>query len=208
MTGVFITLEGIEGSGKTTQVEKLGDYFKQKGREVKISREPGATPIGESIRDLLLNPGLDSMNRRTEILLYAADRAEHQQKVIAPALEQGKIVISDRYYDSSLAYQGFGRRIDLDMIKKINRWAVRDLKPDLTFLLDLEAEIGLSRARSLAADDLGDRLEREEISFHRRVRQGYLQLACDSDRFVVIKADRDAEDIQKELRKKIEERLL
>ncbi len=208
MAGVFITLEGIEGSGKTTQVEKLGDYFKQIGREVKISREPGATQIGELIRDLLLNPGLDSMNRRTEILLYAADRAEHQQKVIAPALEQGKVVISDRYYDSSLAYQGFGRRIDLDMIKKINRWAVRDLKPDLTFLLDLEAEVGLSRARSLAFDDLGDRLEREEISFHRRVRQGYLQLARDSDRFVVIKADGDAEDIQKELRKEIEERLL
>ena len=208
MPGNFITIEGIEGAGKTTQQRLLVEYLEGEKMAPLATREPGDTEIGSRIRELLLDPKNSSMTARAEILLYAADRAQHVSEVIRPALDKGRTVVSDRYYDSNIAYQGYGRRLDIDMVRDINYWAVSGCHPDLTILLDISPVLGLKRARALAGDDLGDRLEREEISFHRRVRAGYLRLARTYDRFYVIDAEQSAEAIQRRIRKVVKERLL
>ncbi|MBF8437973.1 dTMP kinase [Halanaerobiaceae bacterium Z-7014] len=205
MSGLFITLEGLEGSGKTTQQKYIVDELRDKGFDVLLTREPGATRLGKRIRELLLDPEWSEMTPRAEILLFAADRAQHVEEVVKPALKAGKIVISDRYFDSNLAYQGYGRGLDIEIVKKINLWAVDYLKPDLTFFLDLPVEVGLARARAQTVDKLGDRLEREELKFYQQIRDGYLKLAEESERFRVIDANRSIKEVKVDILQVIEE---
>ena len=181
--GLFVVFEGGEGAGKTTQIDRLAKHLRGQLREVLVTREPGATPVGERIRRLLLetHAGEDSplaavgLAPRAEALLYAADRAHHVTSVVRPALERGEVVISDRYIDSSLAYQGAGRTLDSDEVAWLSSWATGGLKPDLTVLLDIDPRIGLDR---VAGRGIGrDRLESEAISFHDRVRHAFLALA-------------------------------
>ncbi|ACL70783.1 dTMP kinase [Halothermothrix orenii] len=201
MRGLFITLEGIEGSGKSTQIEMLYKRLKKDGFDVIITREPGGTPIGKEIRKLLLDPD-NIMGAKAEFLLYAADRAQHVVELIKPALESGKVVLADRFIDSSIAYQGYGRGLDIDVVKTVNEWVIDGCWPDLTFVLDLDVEKGLERARGYSPDNQGDRLERELVTFHRRVRQAYHQLAEDR-RFIMLDADRSREEIHREIYHKV-----
>jgi dTMP kinase len=170
--GLFITFEGIEGCGKSTQAELLAKFLTTSGFAVLLTREPGGPLISEKIREILLNKELTEMHALTELFLYMASRSQHTAEWILPALSKGKIVISDRYYDSTYAYQGVARGIPKDKIAIMNRIATQGLKPDITFILDLPPEQGLARlSKSL------DRLENENIEFHQKVRQAYLELA-------------------------------
>jgi len=204
--GFFITFEGIEGSGKTTQIRLLADYLQNKGYEVLVSREPGGTPLGEKIRNLLLDPQYDFMDYRTEVLLYAADRAQHVKEKIKPALGKGKIVISDRFADSNLAYQAAGRGLDYEMVYQINDWVIDSTWPDLTFILDIDIKEGLNRARAQSSEAEGDRLEREVDEFHQRVRDAYLQMA-EKERFALVNAGESIENVQKNIENIISRRL-
>ena len=172
--GYFFALEGGEGTGKTTQLRILADDLAGRGFEVVVTYEPGDTPVGRTLRELLLDPAT-SITAETEALLYAADRAEHVAHVIAPALARGAAVISDRYLDSSIAYQGFGRGLDVDQVTRTSLWATGGLLPDLTFVLDLDPQEGLVRARGRSGR--ADRLEGEALEFHQRVREGFRTLA-------------------------------
>lgn len=190
---MFISLEGIEGSGKSTQINYIVEYLNHKGRECVITREPGGTKIGEKIRSILLDAGNNVMDPLAELLLYMADRAQHIKEVINPHLMEGKTVICDRYFDATVVYQGYARGLDIDFIIHLHKIILDDLKPDLTILLDLPPETGLSRAWN--AIQSGDRniaetrFEEEKISFHRKVRNGYLALSkTDPSRFRVIDA--------------------
>ncbi|MBT5855522.1 dTMP kinase [bacterium] len=169
MKGLFISFEGIEGSGKSTQIEKVADYFRKKGREVVVTKEPGATDFGKTIRELILNPETTFHSNTTEVLLFTADRVEHIEGLIKPALAAGKIVLCDRNIDSTYAYQAGGRQLPEAFVEQMIR--VADLKPEVTFLLDLPVSEGLARAKARAALD---RFEQEEIAFHERVRERYL----------------------------------
>ena len=179
---VWISFEGIEGSGKTGQIERLGRRLREAGREVVSTREPGGTVLGRQLRSLLLRPGERAMDPTTELLLYAADRAQHLIEVIEPALGDGQVVLCDRYLDATLAYQGYGRGLNRDQILALHRHPPLDRRPDRTILLDLDVELALTRARGrnrgLGVDDSEGRFEREHLDFHRRVRQGYLELAA------------------------------
>jgi dTMP kinase len=176
--GIFLTLEGPEGAGKTTQTRLLADYLRTNGRTVVCVREPGGTPIGEQIRALLLDPRRREMGPITETLLFAASRAQLVMQVIAPALRAGQDVVCDRYVDASLAYQGLGRGIGVEVVRTINAVATAGVYPDLTFLLDIDVATGLKRARAeTGARTAGDRMEQEVLDFHRRVREGFLSLA-------------------------------
>lgn len=184
--GIFFAFEGGEGTGKTTQLRVLADELTGRGLEVVVTYEPGDTPVGARLRDLLLDPAT-VVTAQTEALLYAADRAEHVTNVIAPALARGAVVITDRYIDSSIAYQGFGRGLDVEEVTRASAWATGGLLPDLTLLLDLPPEDGLRRARGRSGRV--DRLEAEAIDFHTRVRQAFLSLAAaDPARYAVIDA--------------------
>lgn len=205
MRGFFITLEGPDGAGKTTQALRLDEYLKQKGYSTLLTREPGGTSIGEQIRNVLLNPDNGKMDFKTEILLYAASRAQLLKEVIKPALADGKIVISDRFVDSSIAYQGYGRNINLEMVVEINKLVVEDNLPDLTILLDLPAEVGFLRNRT--NNKTIDRIEKERIDFHQRVLNGFKELAVNEGRFKIIKADRDEEAIFLDIVQVVEEKL-
>ncbi|MCC3145272.1 dTMP kinase [Halanaerobium sp. Z-7514] len=204
--GFFITFEGIEGSGKSTQIKLLGDYLKNKGKEVVITREPGGTELGKKIRQLLLDPAHENMDYRTEILLYTADRAQHFKDLIKPALKAGKIVISDRFADSNLAYQAAGRGLNYELVYKINDWVIDSRWPDLTFILDVSISEGLKRARASSFDLNGDRLEREADSFHQRVRKAYLDMAA-GERFALIDGNAAEEKVHQEVKKIITRRL-
>ncbi|HVT03078.1 MAG TPA: dTMP kinase [Thermoanaerobaculia bacterium] len=188
--GFFLTVEGIEGCGKTTQLQKLALHLRGAGRHCVTTREPGGTPLADRIRAILLDPQEDGMDPVAELFLYAASRRQHVVEVVKPALEAGAIVLSDRFTDATLAYQGFGRLLNLDRLRQVNDIATDGLRPDLTLLFDLPEAAGLQRARSRnAASDLEkeSRLEGEDLRFHRRVREGYLSLAeSEPDRFVVI----------------------
>src|SRR6056297_1129702 len=208
MKGFLITFEGVEGSGKSTQINLLAEKLEKIGQEVVLTREPGGTKLGEKIRDLLLDPNNIDMDDRAEILLYAADRAQHVKKKIIPALEEGKIVLTDRYFDSNIAYQGYGRKLEMKMVRKINEWVIRDIWPDLTILLDIDAKIGLERARNLTSDKKGDRLEQELITFYENIRNGYLEIAAKEDRFVTINGEKKAEKINSKIFQIVKERLL
>ncbi|MBI4733785.1 MAG: dTMP kinase [Rubrobacteridae bacterium] len=194
--GVFITFEGIEGGGKSTQIALLAEHLIELGKPTIITREPGGTVIGASIRRILLDPDHTDMDFHAEVLLYAADRAQHVAELIRPGLLSGKIVISDRYVDSTIAYQYYGRNLPLDLINSANEWAVQGLKPDITFLLDLPVEAGLERATREAAD----RIENESIEFHKRVADGFRKLAAeDPGRWCVIDGMLTADDIHLEV---------
>ena len=174
MRGVLISLEGIEGSGKTTQSRMLAEHLRRAGHQVVETVEPGGTRIGLKVRELLLEPEHTEMHHLTELLLYNAARVQHLQEVILPAIERGEIVVTDRFSDSTMAYQGFGRGIDPQLIASIDSIATGGLKPDLTLLLDTDVESGLSRNRSAQKVD---RFELEEVAFHERVRKGFIQIA-------------------------------
>ena len=204
--GLFITFEGIEGCGKTTQMNLLADHLKKEGVSVLKTREPGGTKIGEEIRELLLNPDNKKMAKETEMLLYGASRAQHIKELIEPALKSGKIVLCDRYADSTLAYQGFGRSIGIALIKKACPLSLGSIQPDLTILLDLDVKAGLKRIKNRAHGN--DRIEKEKIAFHNRVRKGYLKLAKASrGRIKIVKADKEIVAIQKEIRDIIKRKL-
>ena len=199
--GVFITFEGGDGSGKSTQIQSVREWFESRGREVIVTREPGGTELGTEIRRLVQN-GPEDVDARTEALLYAADRAYHVATVIAPALERGAVVLGDRYIDSSLAYQGAARSLGVDEIASLSAWATRGLYPSLTFLLDLPPEVGARRRT-----DAPDRMERESMDFHERVRHEYLRLAdAEPDRIVVIDAVGTVDEVFSEIRGVLVER--
>ena len=177
MSGYFITFEGSEGCGKTTQIEALAKSLEAKGKTVLITREPGGTLIGEKIRNLLQDPDHENeISDMTELLLFSASRAELIASRIQPALKRGDIVICDRFYDSTYVYQGLGRAIDMDIVEQLNQITVGTLKPDLTILLDLDAKVGIDRAKSRQSGEL-DRIENESLAFFEAVRNGYLELA-------------------------------
>jgi len=193
---VFITFEGTEGSGKTTQLRKLAERLPS----AIATKEPGGTPIGDRIRAILLDPQSVGMDPTTELFLYAASRRQHVAELIRPALARGSVVLCDRYTDSLLAYQGFGRLLDLDELRTLNDWATSRLVPDLTLLFDLPEEVGLRRARSRndssAALQDESRFEAEDLRFHQRVREGYRSLAlAEPQRFVVIDADGTPDEV-------------
>ncbi len=183
-TGIFITLEGIEGSGKTTQIELLKELLTANGFEVLLTREPGGSPIGEKIRHILLDTANAAMEPLTELFLYEASRTQHVEEVIGPALKAGKAVLCDRFYDASTAYQGYARGIGAATVADLNLVATGGQKPDLTIVLDLPVNDGLKRlGRNL------DRIEGEKATFHEKVRQGYLEIAkAEPDRVKVIDA--------------------
>jgi dTMP kinase len=186
LQGYFFAFEGGEGTGKTTQLRILADALVERGYDVVVTHEPGDSPVGARLRQLLLDPAT-VVTAQTEALLYAADRAEHVAHVVMPALTRGAIVLTDRYIDSSIAYQGFGRELDIEEVIRTSRWATGGLLPHLTLVLDLPAEDGLRRARGRSGR--ADRLEAEAIDFHERVRVGFLQLAKnDPARYAVIAA--------------------
>ena len=196
--GLFISFEGGEGSGKSTQAKLLKEWFENEGKSVILSREPGGTELGKGLRKILLDNATGEISPRSEALLYAADRAHHVYSLIRPALERGDVVITDRYFDSSIAYQGAGRILSPNEVARINRWATESLFPTLTIILDQPADIGLSRIKS------ADRLESESIDFHNRVRQEYLQLAnVDPERYLVIDARKPIIEIHQEITARI-----
>lgn len=209
MRGRFITFEGIEGSGKSTQIALLHDHLKAQGTKVVLTREPGGTPIGDRIRQILLDPEHHGLDHAAELLLYAASRAQHLREVIGPALEAGKVVLCDRFSDATLAYQGYGRGLSIPMIEELDRMVTGSLRPDATLLFDIDARTGLSRARGRNADrDLHReaRFENEDIAFHTRVRDGYYYLAHrDPDRIRVVNASRTQQEVQQDVRKIVDE---
>lgn len=186
---LFITFEGIEGCGKTTQIRLLAERLRRNGLELLVTREPGGCPIADAIRSILLHPDSRALVPRAELLLYAAARAQHVDEVIRPALARGTLVLCDRFIDATVAYQGGGRGLDPALIASLNTLATDGLLPDLTLLLDMPAEEGLQRARQRnTATPEEDRFERESLAFHRRVRDEYLQLARQHSRFMVMDA--------------------
>ncbi len=197
---MFVTLEGIEGSGKTTQVEKIVAFFETRGYDCVTTREPGGTAIGAHIRRLLLDPGNTDLVPQAELLLYTADRVQHIREVIAPALMRGCAVICDRFFDATLVYQGYARGLDRSLIRSLHRLVCDDLQPDITLLLDLSPSLGLSRAwrRIQAGGPLQpeSRFEQEAIAFHQRVREGYLDLARkEPQRFHIIDAAQEQDAV-------------
>jgi dTMP kinase len=199
-TGLFIAFEGGEGSGKSTQTKLLKKWLEDEGHSVVVSREPGGTQLGKGLRDILLDHKTGAISPRAEALLYAADRAQHVYAVIRPALEDGEIVITDRYFDSSIAYQGAGRILEPGEVARISRWATESLFPTLTIILDLPAEIGLARLKKM------DRLEAEPLAFHQRIRQEFLQLALlDPERYLVVDALMSVEDIHHAIATRVSE---
>jgi dTMP kinase len=194
MTGLFITLEGGDGTGKSTQSALIGEWFTAKGREVVFTREPGGTDLGNELREIVLH-SRGHIAPRAEALLYAADRAHHVATVVRPALERGAVVIQDRYLDSSVAYQGAGRVLDPDEVRHVSMWATEGLVPDVTVVLDLDPAI--SRDRLNAANKQFDRLEAEALEFHTRVRDAYLTMAAaEPTRFLVVDATLDRDVIR------------
>jgi dTMP kinase len=206
--GRLISFEGSEGSGKSTQIARLAAHFQSLKREVVTTREPGGTEIGEQIRNIIVhNSRGDEMCAETELLLFTAARAQLVREVIAPALLRGAFVLSDRFLDSSTVYQGIGRNLAADPVNQINRFAVGNVMPDLTIVLDVPEAVSLARLKQRASD-LPDRMERENIDFYRKVREGYLVLARGlPERFVVIDGTKDQDWIERRIRAAVDERL-
>ncbi|SET50704.1 dTMP kinase [Geodermatophilus poikilotrophus] len=199
--GLFIAFEGGEGAGKSTQVRLLCEWLTARGRPARATFEPGGTPAGAAVRAIVLDRAHTGLSPRAEALLYAADRAQHAHAVLRPALGAGEVVVTDRYVDSSLAYQGAGRTIGLDDVAAISRWATLGLRPDLTVLLDLPPETGLARARGRAA---ADRLESESLEFHQRVRDTFRTLAAAAPgRYLVLDATRGVEELAADVRERV-----
>ena len=202
---MFITLEGPEGSGKTSHIPPLVEYLREKGYIVFPTREPGGTSIGEQIREVIHDLKNEEMHPRTETLLYQAARAQIVEQVFKPRLAAGEIVISDRYYDSTIAYQGYGHQQDLEQVRALVKYATGGLIPDLTVLLDVDIEEGLKRKKK---DNEWNRLDAYTVEFHQRVRAGYLEMVKqEPNRWVVVDAGREWESVQDDLRKVIEANL-
>ena len=195
--GLFLTVEGPDGAGKTTQIELLRDYLSDKGYDIIVCREPGGTPISEAVRNVILNKEFTEMGHMTELLLYAAARAQLIEEVIRPALEDGKIVICDRFVESSAVYQGIARGMGIDLVYKVNQFAIGDTMPDLTIMIDLDAEAGISRKKKQAELD---RMESETIDFHKKVVEGYRQLASlHPDRIYTVDGSLTIEEIHQKI---------
>lgn len=205
MTGAFITFEGGDGVGKTTQASLLEAWLTGRGHTVVRTREPGGTDLGVKIRNILLH-GDATVFDKAEALLYAADRAQHVSALVRPALTAGKIVVQDRYIDSSLAYQGAGRVLETDQVRKLNEWATDGLWPDLTILLDLEPGLAAGRRSDRGSDS--DRIEREKLDFHAAVREGFLKLAKDNlDRTLICDAQLPEDQIALQIQERIKRQL-
>jgi len=200
--GIFIVLEGIEGSGKGEQIKHLSAYFSERKLPLLTTWEPGGTSLGKRIREILLfGPPISA---EAELFLYLSDRAQHVREVIIPALKEGKIVICDRYYPSTLAYQGYGRGLDIEKIKKMNQWATQGLEPQVIILIDVPVEVAIRRIQRRSLD----RLEREEISFHEKVRNGYLLLAAkEQDKYLVIDGQKTPEEVFQEIISGLKEKI-
>ena len=201
---MFISLEGIEGCGKTTQINRLRTFFKNRGQACVVTREPGGTAIGNDIRSILLNPSNKDLVPRAELLLYMADRAQHIESVVKPALAKNKVVLCDRYFDATVVYQGYARGLGSDFICELHRLLLEDFKPDITLLLDLAPKIGLARAwkelNKGTRSGTESRFEEETINFHEKVRSGYLELARqEPERFRIIDAAADEKQVQAEI---------
>lgn len=197
MTGRFITIEGMDGSGKTTQIERLKTWFLERGDEVIVTREPGGTRISEAIRPIILNKDYTEMGHMTEALLYAAARSQHVEEIIKPALSAGKMVICDRFVESSIVYQGYARGLGASVVEDINRYATLGIVPDVTLFLDLDHKTGMARKKN--QQEL-DRLEAEGSSFHELVREGYHQLLeTRADRMVCIDASKSLDDVYSDI---------
>lgn len=195
---MFVTFEGVEGAGKTTQVRLLHDYLAQTTIPFIFTREPGGTQLGERLRELLIDP-LGQMSREAEMLLLSASRAELVDKVIEPAMDEGRIVVCDRFWDATLAYQGYGRRLPLEALMQINMFAARNLAPDVTFLLDIPIDV--SRERLRGRKRTTDRMEREKRDFHERVAEGYRRIAAaDPGRIIVLDGTRPEEELAAQIR--------
>jgi dTMP kinase len=198
-SGLFLCFEGGEGAGKSTQAALLSDWLVARGHDVLLTFEPGDTHVGRDIRRIVLDPATGHLADRTEALLYAADKSEHVEKVVGPALGEGTVVITDRYVDSSLAYQGTGREIDAVELEPVLRWATGDLRPHLTVLLDAEPTAGLGRFEGR------DRIEGESLDFHERAREGFLALAAaNPDHYLVLDARADRDKIAAQIRDRVE----
>lgn len=203
--GKFITFEGTDGSGKTTQIKLIEEYIREKGYEVVLSREPGGTKVSEMIRDLVLDPANTEIVPLTEMILYAASRAQHVAQVIKPAVEAGKIVICDRFVDSSYAYQGCGRGVDLKIVADVNRVAINGMSPDITFFLDIDPETAIKRRISSTG---ADRIEQEKIEFHRLVYDGYKKMSLlFPDRIKTIDANKSIKEISSHIKDYLKELL-
>jgi dTMP kinase len=197
--GVFVCLEGGEGSGKSTQARLLRDALSVAGYAVVLSFEPGDTSVGKELRRIVLNPETGALAHKTEALLYAADKAEHVETVVRPALERGEVVITDRYVDSTLAYQGAGRNLDVAEVEQVARWATGDLRPHLTVVLDLEPAAGLGRFEGR------DRIEGESLEFHQRVREAFVAMAKDDpDHYLVLDARAGVQEIHEQVMVRLE----
>jgi dTMP kinase len=197
-TGVFVCFEGGEGAGKSTQSTLLSDWLEAQGHTVRLTFEPGDTEVGRQLRRIVLDPATGELSHRTEVLLYAADKAEHVDTVVLPALARDEVVITDRYVDSTLAYQGAGRTLAVGDVERVARWSTGDLRPHLTVVLDLEPEAGLGRFEER------DRIEGQSLEFHQRVRQGFLDLAAaDPEHYLVIDARRPVDDIAAVIRERM-----
>jgi len=200
--GRFVSFEGIEGCGKTTQIALLSEYLKTHSIAHTITREPGGTAVGEGIRKVLLNSETIRLTAASELLLFYASRSQNIQEKIKPALERNEIVICDRYYHASMAYQGYGRGIPLDFIRKLTDLVCDPYRPDLTFLLDIEPEVGLARARARNHGRIENegRFEAEDLEFYNRVREGYLELASEDERIQLLYAGRPIETVHRHVR--------
>ncbi len=199
--GYLITFEGPEGSGKSTQIRLAVNFLRKKGYPILLLREPGGTPTGEAIREVLLNKRLKAMTPETELLLYLAARAQLVREKINPSLKQGKIVIVDRFEDSTVAYQGFAGGVPLKTIEELSKFARGNLKPNLTILLDVETQVGLKRSGR------GDRIEKKSVAFHEKVRKGFLTLARrEPQRFLVVPPGLSIEVVRKKIEEKLDER--
>ena len=201
MSGLFVTFEGIDGCGKTTQIEMLSSDLKAEGIPFVLIREPGGTEIGEKIRTILLDKANSRMHARTELLLYEAARAQIVEEKIKPELEDGKVVICDRFFDSTVAYQGIARGLGLEAVDDLNRWSTAGLAPDITFLLDLDEETAYRRRHGRSDEE--DRLEAEGLAFMKKVREGYLLSSREQPRIRVIPATDTPDVIYREIRKAV-----
>jgi dTMP kinase len=202
MRGYFITFEGVEGCGKTTQIQRLHSYLVARGHAVTITREPGGVPIAEAIRAVLLDPATTTMGPVTELLLYEAARAQHVHELILPALQSGKIVLCDRFADSTTAYQGAGRSLPMIDVLRLHRIATQEIWPHLTLLIDLPVEMGMDRVRLRG---LCDRIEQESLAFHDRVRQGFLRLAQEEpERIKIVDGTLSVDDVFAAVRKHVD----
>jgi dTMP kinase len=206
---LFITFEGVEGSGKTTQIGRLKRYLTKKGIPCKVTREPGGSPIGERIRKILLNPHHQEMSPLSELLLYEASRAQHVKEVLKPLFKKGGVILCDRFNDASIAYQGYGRKVDLKWVEKLNRLSSQGINPDLTFLLDCPSDVGIKRAlrrNQVLKKEREERFEREKIQFHQLVRKGYLSIARkEPDRVRVIDTRQGEEKVFEKIRQIVDE---